>query len=113
MEFRLIKVELTVKVCGYQSTGRSAMCEHYTIKVELIFKLCGYQSTGRSTMCENYTIKVELVFKFCGYQNAGRSAMCKNYTTKRKSVEIKNNSEKSSGWKKEIIFHLFLVLRAV
>ena len=88
MEFRLIKVELTVKVCGYQSIGRSAMCEHYTIKFELIFKLCRYQSTGRSAMCEHNT-------------------------TKRKSVEIKNNSGKSSGWKQKILFHLCLVLRAV
>jgi hypothetical protein len=32
VEFRLIKVELTVKLCGYQSTGRSAMCEHNTTK---------------------------------------------------------------------------------
>jgi len=32
VEFRLIKVELTVKVCGYQSTGRSAIFEHKTTK---------------------------------------------------------------------------------
>lgn len=34
MEFRLIKVELTVKVCGYQSTGRSAMCEHNAVTLK-------------------------------------------------------------------------------
>ena len=70
-EHNMIKVELTLKVYGYQSTGRSAMCEHNMIKVELTLKVYNCQSTGRSAMSEHNMIKVELtVLQACVRYNA-------------------------------------------